>query len=231
MARQTWNILANTFELKTRGSFRKAFVFSERHYALLKGGSSDAAILAIFNGFKPVHEEFEAEFVKWQRFLGDQEGATLDFQNTLLLLQSKLKAWESGIYYYYPEGTREAVTIFPNKRTPFYKGSHIVRTEAVDTLLKQLAAYPVLATVKADVADYYAVLQSKLMKCIGNELMVSSQSAVLEKKRKLVANEIYGNLGLLMHRYRSNTDMIKAYFDMGVLKNAVHRKKKKKEKK
>ncbi len=227
MARQTWNILANTFEIKTRGSFRKAFVFSERHYALLKSGIKDAAILAIFNSFKPVHEEFEAEFVKWQRFLGDQEGATLDFQNTLLLLQSKLKAWESGIYYHYPEGTTEAVAIFPNKRTPFYRGSHTVRTEAVDTLLKQLAKYPVLATVKADVADYYALLHGKLMERIASEMQVTTQSGVLEEKRKRIANEIYGNLGLLMHRYRDNTAMIKTYFDMGVLKNAVHRKKKK----
>jgi len=228
MARQNWNILANTFEFRTRGSFRKAFGFADRHYKALKSTSTDAGIAVVYNSFKPVYEDFEKEYVKWLGLLGTQEGATTDFKQTMLNMRVKLKEWESKIYFHYPEDSPEAVTIFPHKRTPFYKGSNVSRTEAVHTLIKQLGKYAPLATVKADVETYYELLSGKLLQQSGNNGAIGTQSNLLEEKRKVMVTEMYGNLGLLMHHFRHNTALVKDYFDMGLLKNRVHRKTKKK---
>lgn len=227
MKRESWNILANTFEIKTRGSYKKCYIFAEHHFAALQGAKANPAIAPIFAAFEPVYEDFFSEYAKWNGLRGTMESKTQGFTETLLTMQAKLKFWEGKIFFHYHEGTPEAETLFPHKRTPFYKGTHVSRVQAVRVLSKQLDQYPVLAAVKTDVEEYLQLLEGKLSKQTGTLGLLNNQSGTLEQKRKNICAEMYGNLGLLMHVYRHNTSILKAYFDMGVLKNRVHRKKKK----
>lgn len=227
MVREKWNILANTFEVKTRGSIRKIFSFAEHHYGALHGSTADPFILSIYNSFKPVYDDFNDEYTKWKNMTGSKKAAKYDFNLTLLTMRTKLSFWEGKIFAQFPEGTPEATAIFPNKRTPFYKGNHVVRTEAVLTLSEQLGKYPSLAAVKADVDAFHTLLNGKLGRSLGIVGSLGLQYERLEEKRKTLATEMYGNLGLLMHHFKNNPKEIKRFFDMGVLKNKVHRKKKK----
>ncbi len=226
MAREKWNILSNMFEVKTRGSFKKAFVFSERHFNFLKGGSANPDIAPIYNSFGPVHLDFSNAYVRWTLAKGHQKAAAQDLNKTLLSINQKLKQWEPQVYSLYPEDSSDGKAIFPHKRTPFYKGSDIARCEQVLVLAGQLQNYPALSALRTDVMNFYNLLESKVRARHGAEGAVFEQSNKLEQKRKKVCAEMYGNLGWLMHVYRHDLKRIDPYFDMGVIKNKVRRKKK-----
>lgn len=225
MAREKWNILSNMFEVKTRGSFRKAFSFAQSHFNYLKGASSDPAIASVYNDFGPTWYNFKNAYTRWMVATGLYRGAVQDMNETLLSINKKLKVWEGKIHAQFYEGTEEAKSIFPHKRTPFYKGSDIARTEAVAALIITLNNYPTLSDTKADVQAFYSLLKSKVDAKHVAEGTVIARSTELEEQRQLLMAEIYGNLGRLLYVYRHNLSVIDNYFDMGVIKNKVRRKK------
>jgi hypothetical protein len=230
MKRENWNTLGNIFEVKTRKSFKKAFVFSERHYTALHGQNSDAYVANVFNGFVTPYDNFHQAYARWNSHTALLGGAVQDLNETLLTINPKLKEWEGKIFSNYPEGSEEATSLFPRKRTPFYKGNYTVRTQAVMVLAKSLEQYPLLATVKTDVDAFHTLLYGKLQHKIGLDGLVGKFSKELEQQRKAITTAMYGNLGLLMFHYRDRAQMLKVFFDMGVLKNKVKRKGKKKAK-
>jgi hypothetical protein len=230
MKRENWNTLGNIFEVKTRKSFKKAFILSERHYYALQGQHSDAYVANVFNGFANSFDNFHQAYNRWNVHTNLSIGAVGDLNETLLTINPKLKEWEGQIFSKYPEGTENATAIFPRKRSPFYKGAYKVRIESIHVLATTLQQFPLLAAVKSDVENFYALLDGKLQHKIGLHALVQKYSTELEKQRKAVTTAMYGNLGLLMFHYRERTPMLKVYFDMGLLKNKVKRKKRTKEK-
>lgn len=230
MKRPNWNILGNMFEVKTRRSFKKAFLFSQRHYNKLYALSDDPYVADVFSTFQPVFDSFHNAFTQWNVLLGLHKGAVQDLNETLLTINPKLKQWEGKIFSHYSEGTEQAEAIFPRKRTPFYKGNYIVRTQAVAVLALALQNYPALAAVRVDVESFYALLDGKLQKRLEMRGAVKQQSTTLEQQRKIICTEMNGNLGLLMYHYRERPRMLKVLFDMGVIKNKVRRKKREKKK-
>jgi hypothetical protein len=226
MAREKWNLLSNMFEVKTRGSYRKAFVFTERHFAFLKGASANPEIAPIYNEFGPLYLDFKNAYTRWKLAVGTHKGVVQDMNETLLSINKKLKQWEGKIHGEYPEGSEEATAIFPNKRAPFYKGSDIYRMESVGVLAGVLGNYPALAATKADVEAFYNLLKTKVGTRHGHEGIVQQRSHELEAKRKAIMAEMYGNLGRLLYIHRHNLSLVDHYFDMGVIKNKVRRKKK-----
>lgn len=225
MAREKWNILSNMFEVKTRGSFKKANAFGQYHFAVLKSHSSEPLIQPMYNSFGPVFIDFQNAYTRWHMSEGLLKASVLGLNQALLSVNQKLKDWEPQVYVVYRQGTPEADGIFPNKRTPFYKGSDILRLEAVGTLAKALESYPALAAVHADVLSFYHLLKSKVDARHGAEAQIRTYSETLEQKRQKLCAEMYGNLGMLMYIYRHQIKNVEHYFDMGVIKNKVRRKK------
>jgi hypothetical protein len=230
MKRQNWNTLGNIFEVKTRKSFKKALGISAKHYEVLQGQSSDAYVANVFNGFKPSYDNFIAAYNRWKMYTGLFRGAVQDLNETLLSINPQLKIWQGQIFFHFPEGTSAAKALFPRKRTPFYKGNATVRTQALEVLAKALEEYPVLAAVKTDVETFHAMLHGKVEHKLEMDGLMGKYSKELEQQRKAVTTAMYGNLGLLMFHYRERTRMLKTYFDMGILKNKVRRKKRVKKK-
>ncbi len=104
---------------------------------------------------------FSNAYVRWIFAKGSQKAAALDLNKTLLSINQKLKQWEPQVYFLYPEDSKDEKTIFPHKRTPFYKGSDIARCEQIHVLANQLANYPTLATLCTEVLNFYKLLESK----------------------------------------------------------------------
>lgn len=218
------------FEVKTRRSFKKALALSQRHHNALYGQSADSFVAGVFSSFAPLSDEFLLQHNKWSIALGEKEAAVQDLNETLLLMNRRIKEWEGKIFFHYPEGTEQAKTIFPNKRTPFYRGKYVMRVEAVAILAKQLADYLLLSAAKTEVENFHVLLSGKLEKRLMMEGAVKKQKDDLETLRKEITSAMRGNLGLLMHHYRTRPRMLKVFFDIGVIKNKVRRKKRAKKK-
>lgn len=226
MPRQKWNILSNIFEVKTRGSFKKANAFGQYHFAVLKGHSTEPSIQPMYNSYGPVFIEFQNNYSRWHMGEGQSKGAVVGLNKALLSINEKLKDWEPQVYLLYRQGTPEAMRIFPNKRTPFYKGSDVVRLAAIEALGKALETDPALAAVHADVVAFYQLLKAKIDARHGAEGRIQTLRNNLEQSRQKLCAELYGNMGMLLYLHRHQIQNVDRYFDMGVLKNKVRRKKK-----
>ena len=96
--KKTWHYLINQFANTTVTNFKKALKLSNYHDALLKKamtenpGDPDWAFL--YNRYNPLHLTYANAYTKWKKAGGTQEGQTLNLDQLLLLLITKINKWD-----------------------------------------------------------------------------------------------------------------------------------------
>lgn len=215
-----WHYLSNQILVATEGSFKLMLILLKDHAAKLRGGSTDPDIDVLRARFDPIEEAYLDALSLWTNAKAFYKGATLAFEILLKELSSKkIRDWDVQIQVVYSKDTEEYISLLPNGRNPFQKGSYEIIISHVGALAKTLALYPVLAATKTDVENFYAQLLSTRETQQVKEALVKSKSEALEKARVEAAVTMYGNLGVLMDKFRYNTEHVKRFFELHLIKS------------
>ena len=219
-----WIFSSNTFEVQTRGNFKKMLSLDEDHYGkLVEAALSDPYFVPLRDDYLPLHTAFTNIYSNWQGAEGTHGGSTASVETLLLQLKGpEIKAWEGVVRFVFPEDSPNEQSIFPNKRAPFQTGTYAQRISAVKTLAEKLATFttqPLLVTLSGTVQSFYNTIEATRMAQTGDELGISSQSSLLEQQRQLCAEGMYGNLGKLMYKFRAYPVDIEQFWDMSLLRN------------
>ena len=118
----------------------------------------------------------------------------------------------------YIEDSPEEKGIFPNKRTPFLKGTYEDRILAVNVLYLKLNTDSNFTTLAPQVQSFYNVLLSARDTQQQQEGTLGLLSDTREQQRILMATELYGALGALMNKYKATPVSVAQFFDLSLLR-------------
>lgn len=146
-----WHYLANQFIRTTATNFKKALKLSNYHDTMLKI-TMDATPLdpdwaLLYNRYHPLHLAYTDAYTKWKNAGGTQEGQTLNMEQLLTLLTTKVNTWDVQVQNVFEKTTPEYKSIFPDGRKPFNRGAINTRIIAVQNLGSALSSYTVADTV------------------------------------------------------------------------------------
>lgn len=219
MATSLWHYAENQFDNCTKQSKKRMNKISSNHDAKLSEESSDAEIMELYTRFHPLRDLFSAAYTKSITAHAIYKSKTAHFDNLKLELSGKyIEDWDIQIQVQYRKGTPEYIELLPRGREPFQKGTNDQRIEEVIAFGKRLAAYPTLSAVKTAVDDFSADFSAARTTQQAKEEAISSSSNDLETNRINVAEMMYGNLGVLMDKFRNNPVKIEQFFDLETIR-------------
>ena len=209
-----WRFIVNPILNATKGSYSKAKQISIYHDAALFSGIDIPFVAALYASYHPIHEAYEEAYTKWDVQGGIKEGSTLSRKQLLKELSStKIRDWDIAFQNVYRRGTPEYKKLLPKFRKPFQKGKQLLRIEHVAALGIAIGSDPLLATVKADIEDFYTMISTANSGQDGNKSMVANLSNTLEQARVAMCIAQYANLGIFISQYASNPKKLTPYFD------------------
>jgi hypothetical protein len=217
-----WRYLGNQFVSSTRNNYKKALKLSNYHDAKLKAtkdanpGDPDWAVL--YNRYHPMHTDLVAKYNAWKTAGGIQEGQTLNTDQLLILLVTKINTWDVAVQVKYAKGTPEYKTIFPDGHYAFIGGSKDTKIMAVQTLGSLLAGYAPMAAVKAEVDAFYTTLDLARDVQEGAKGSTKTGSGELAGSVRKGMVMQYGNLGFLINKYMDDPQQVAPFFELSILR-------------
>lgn len=219
--KRSWIYLINTFAVQTNSSHKKALILFEDTYSkLISAGNQDPDIATIAANFEPYYRAYKDLNAQKQVASNRYEGRTSQFENVLAEIPTELRKWEAMVRIQYIEDSVEERMIFPNKRAPFSSGTYESRINAIKALVLNLQDFPNLQSLQTMVQTFYDKIEQARWTQQQQEGKNDSLSSLLEEKRIETCQEIYGILGLLMHKFRNNPDRIADFFDLTLLRTS-----------
>lgn len=218
----TWKYAQNQFLRATGGSRPLMLSVASDHSAKLTahlGSPPDPVIQQCLAGVQPAYDDFQLKVVTWNAISGTREGQTQMLDDLLDELRFiRVKQWNFTVQLTYLDGTPQYTQIFTDGLAPFNSGGKDERILAVQTLATRLAAFPEFASLKTSVETFYASLKSARDTQQGSEGQIKSASDAAEVSRVELAIELYGSLGLLMHKHRKQPQRLTDYFEVPLLR-------------
>jgi hypothetical protein len=219
MAERPWIFMINTFEVNTRSSNRKMLSLVTDTHAKLSTASTDPDILNLYNLLDPIYNNYRQVCIDYDVVAGNRVGGTLAFENVLAQIPDQLRVWEGGVRALYFEDSPTERSIFPNKRGPFQTGNYEERLSAIGSLAQKLSTMPALASTHALVQSFYNMALGTRLAQQQDEGGLAQMSDLREQQRIIVADTLYGILGSLMFKFRSQRENIDNYFDLSLLRS------------
>lgn len=223
-----WHYLINQFLSATAGNYKKALKLSNYHDAyllkMLTDNPADPDWSMLYNRYHPFHELFVAEYTKWKTAGGIQKGQTLNLDQLLLLLISKVSRWDVQLQNItdFEKGTTNYTTIFPQGHKPLTKGAKTARINAVKVLGENMTSFaltnPAIALLKSEIDTYYTTIDTARDTQEGAKGGTQQKSEQVETKRIDIAIEQYRDLGYLMNKGAETPLMIAPFFELQVLR-------------
>ena len=215
-----WIYSQNQFNNSTKQSFALMLELGNDHIAKLQAQQADADIAALLARTQPLQLDYGKAYTKWKSATAVRKGATLKIDQLLAELSSlKIKQWDIQIQGQYLDGTPEYMALLPEKRGPFQSGPKDQRINAVEALSLRLGDYPVLAATQADVDAFRIQLLDARDEQQQKEQLIEQGSDDLEVARIELATMMYGNLGVLMDKYRQTPDYINNFWEVSLMQN------------
>jgi hypothetical protein len=220
MATTIWHYAANQFDNCTIQSKKRMNRISSDHESKLVAGSGDPVIAGLRVRFDPVRTAYSNCYMASISANAVYKGKTLNFENyTKQLSGTKIEEWDVRIQVVYRKDSPTYVELLPRGREPFQKGTNDQRIEEVTSLGARLTSYAGLLAVKTDVDTFAGDMRDARLEQQEKEELVAESSDALETKRKATAEMMYGNLGVLMDKFRRNPTEIERYFDLEAIRN------------
>lgn len=214
-----WRFLLNIFDSVSKTNFKKMLLVIIDHLSKLEILKSDPDIEALFIRTSPVCAAYEKAYSDWTAAKGNWEGETRRFKEKMAeLLTEKLKIWDAKVSNVFLEGSADYTRIFPKGRAAFRYGAYDKRINNIDALATALSNYPSLATLQTEVDAFYKAIKGIRNVQKHNKELAKAASDSLEQARKIAANMLYANLGILMDKYNSEPLLIEKYFDLSLLR-------------
>lgn len=223
MASTIWKFLINTFYVQTVGSIKKALSLTQDHLAKLTANEGEPDIAAIKTGYLPFHTTFITAYNQLNSKLGIYHGATQSFEEFLEELGGeKINEWRGQVFAVFPEGTADALAIFPRDRQPFQQDTYDQIVENVKALSLTLATFttkPTLVTLSTAVDAYYITISGARALQQTDEGSVETLRSNLRAAHKLMCDGLYKNLGLLMAKYYQTPEQVGNYYDLTLIRD------------
>ncbi len=215
-----WIYLQNQFNNSTKQSYVLMLELGNDHIAKLEAQQADPDIAALLARTQPLHIDYGKAYTAWKSATAIRKGATLKIDQLLAELSSlKIKQWDIQIQAQFLDGTPEYMALLPEKRGAFQKGAKDQRINAVEALHLRLGNYPTLATTQADVDAFRTQLVDARDEQQKKEQYIAQGSDDLEQARIKLATMMYGNLGVLMDKYRDTPDYINNYWEVSLMQS------------
>lgn len=223
-----WHYLINQFLSATAGNYKKMLKLSNYHDAyllkMMTDNPADPDWNLLYNRYHPYHEVYNTEYTKWKTAGGIQKGQTLNLDQLLILLISKVSKWDVQLQNIsgFEKGTTNYTTIFPQGHKPLTKGAKTARINAVKVLGENMTSFaltnPAIAIIKSEVDTYYTNIDTARDTQEGAKGGTQQKSEELELKRKAVGTEQYRDLGFLINKGAEVPLMIAPFFELQILR-------------
>src|SRR3972149_8629704 len=219
MGKLPYRFWINPFLSVTEDSYKKALSLGQDHKAKLLANQADPEIAGLYTSFDPVLQSYLNADQNLEAVLGNYKGKTQTVEELFALMNNeKLAYWEGQVFFVYPKGTPSATAIFPQNKKPFQEGTYEQRIQSIKVLGDKCALDPALAAVSVNMLAFYPQIESaRLLQQSDGEGNAETMRTLREAARVLLCQEMYGNMGMLMHKYRTNPITVGNYFDMTIL--------------
>ncbi len=195
-------------------------VLSNDHTAKLQAQQADPVIAALLARTAPLGADFNSGYSAWKSAVGTRKGGTLLVDQMLAELSgTRIKQWDIQIQAVHIEGTPDYTVLLPERRGPFQTGGIDERIAAVQGLGERLADYPALSATKTNVDAFYGLIKAARDTQQQREQLIAQRSSELELTRKAVARIMYGNVGVLMDKYRDTPDFIENFWEVSLMQS------------
>jgi hypothetical protein len=219
-----WKYISNQFLVEGARNYKKALVLNNYHLAALTKAKAenpaDSDIDVMLNRYAPLAAQLATEFAKWKNLGGIKEASTLNLEQLLATLATKLNAWEPAIQVKHTKTTPAYKAILPNGRTGLTRGNKEERVLAIKNLSNALAGDTDLASIKTQVDAFYAQIEAARATQLGNKSAATKGSDAVATAVKNAMTMQYKNLGILMDKYAENPQRIESFFDLATLQES-----------
>ena len=218
-----WEQTINYFISQTDGSFlmaRTVFMFHDDR--MNNSVSIDVRIADAYKLTHPFFIKYDQAYSFWDSLRGSNPSNTQSIVDLIDELSSTLiRNWDIRIQSIYDIKTSMYKKLMPNRRIPFQTGTFAVREDAVKYLIAAIGNDAKLASVKTEVQSFLDSLIAA--KTAQSNQLADIDKAVndLEAARKLCADYLYYNKGVLMQVYFQNTSMIDNFYPVDLLISKV----------
>lgn len=215
--------LTNPFEIATRGSKVKMNLIASDHDSNLEVGISDPDINALYLLFHPEKNTYQALLATWVSIKSLSKGRTKSWEDELDEIKKvTIFAWEGKVFAVFPKNTPQALSIFPNNKSPLTAINYEERLIALAAFHETLGNYPELADLTTEVG--LKVDEIKLLRKQQSEYFKRIKQAVsnVEDQRKLLAKMLNNNLSTLKIKFCDDIEKVKLYFDFSLLRRVVN---------
>lgn len=213
-----WHFLNNQFDNATAHSNLRMVIITNDHHSRLKAQEADPDILALLTRTTPVHEAFLSAYSAAKSAVGLRKSATQSVTNKLAYLRStQLRQWDAIIQVQHLSGTEDYTAILPNGLTAFHKSTIDQTVIMLKGLEERLADYASLAAVKTEVETFHTELEGLRDAQQVKEQLIENASDLLEQARTNLASIMYGNLGVLMDKYRDTPEFIANFWELQLI--------------
>ena len=224
-----WHYLLNQFLNATVNNYKKALKLSNYHDAyllkLMTDDPADPDWATLYNRYHPFHLSYVSEYSKWKTAGGVQKGQTLNLDQMLVLLITKVTKWDVAVQNVtgFEKGTANYLTIFPQGHKPFNSGAKTARVNAVNVLSGALEPFslvdPAILIIKGEVDLFYSLIDTARDTQEGAKGGTKQKSEEVENQRVDVMTEEYRDLGFLINKSAEDPNRIAPFFELQVLRS------------
>lgn len=220
-----WKYVSNQFLQATDRNYQKALILSNYHLAALQkskaANPNDATIDTMLTRYTPVANQLVAEYSQWKNLGGIKQASTLNVDQLLATLPTKLNLWDPAIQSKHVKTSPEYKAIFPNGKSGFSRGSKEDRVIAIKNLGTALTGIAELASIKTQVDAFYSQLEAARATQLGNKSAIGKGSEAVAIAVTAAMTMQYRNLGLLIDKHYDAPQIIEAYFDLATLQEST----------
>ncbi len=222
MSPTTWFYLRNPFDAVTKSSFKRMLIMSTDHKdKLLAESANDPQIATLYQMFLPHYLAFKQAYTETFQKDAIHQGNTQIVETLFAQLSSqKIKQWDIWIQNEYLDGTPQYLMLLTNGRKPFQSGSYESRINAIYSLEGNLAAYPNLANVLADVTAFKQQIEQARTIQQGVEKDSANAIKAVEDRRYELAEVMEGVFGGLILRYYKDLAQIETFYELKYLRSS-----------
>jgi len=198
---------------------KKYLRFIGSHVAKLEDHKADSDILKILNDTQPEVDAYKL----LQETLGSAgsgaKGETARWEDLVDTIPEKLHIYDMQIQLKYSKKTPEYISIFPRGYSDIYNKQpydQIIRN--FGAFIQNIEKYPDLATLYTEAKSFYDQMVStrKTQQLKGEGK--TNLSVQLDEAYTHLCETLYGNLGMLMYKYRATPERIADFFSFNMMR-------------
>jgi hypothetical protein len=209
--------LTNYFLTYTEHSRKKMIDVVSFFMSAISEGLPDVELQDIFDRTDPLFTVYKTKFDTWKLAKETYQGSTLLLTLGFGEFQGKLEKIESKVIDTYTSKSDEYKSIFRDGMDIYYKDTYYQRIQNLGYLRDRLGLYVPVAAAKIIATDLHLHMTDLRDKQQQKAKKLKEASDDLELSRIDIADMMYGNVGILMNKFRKFRDKIASFFNLDVL--------------